>query len=118
MESSQKTAHKGEKGKKSPDTESTARVPKKVHFKKHCNLCKKHGGTYTMHNTHDCCRFKKDRKEKSAFLAAKKGDKKANLVNQNFAQLTKKTEKLEKALKKSGKKAQKHQYENSDSDSE
>ncbi len=72
-----------------------------------------------MHNTHDCCRFEKDRKEKSAFLAAKKGDKKANPVNQNFAQLTKKTEqKLEKALKKSGKKAQKRQYENSNSNSE
>ncbi len=86
------------------------RVPKKVHFEKHCNLCKKHGGTYTTHNTCDCCRFEKDGKEKSDFHAAKKGSKKGNPVNHNFAQLTKKIEKLEKALKKSGKKGKKHHY--------
>jgi hypothetical protein len=79
----------------------------KVHFKKHCNLCKRHGGPYTMHNAHDCCRFKKDRKDKSKFHAAKKDCKKANPVNQNFAQLTEKIKKLKKALKKLGKKAQK-----------
>jgi hypothetical protein len=44
-ESSEKASYKGEKGKKCPGTESTARVPKKVHFKKHCNLCNRHGGT-------------------------------------------------------------------------
>ncbi len=43
-ESSEKTSKKGEKGKKRPGTNSMAKVPKKVHFKKHCNLCKKHGG--------------------------------------------------------------------------
>jgi hypothetical protein len=84
----------------------------------HCNLCKKYGGAYTMHNTCDCCRFEKDGKEKSEFHAAKKGGKKADPVNQNFAQLNKKIKKLEKALKKSGKKAQKHQYEDNHSDSE
>ncbi len=47
---------KGKKGNKRPGTESTARVPKKACPKKHCNLCKKHGGTYTTHNTKDCCR--------------------------------------------------------------
>jgi hypothetical protein len=83
----------------------------------HCNLCKKHGGAYTTHNTSDCCRFEKDGKEKSKFHAAKKGGKKADPVNQNFAQLTKKIKKLEKTLKKSGKKAQKHQYEDNHSDS-
>jgi hypothetical protein len=61
---------------------------KKVHFEKHCNLCKKHGGAYTMHNTRDCCRFEMDGKEKSDFRAAKKGRKKGNPVNHNFAQLT------------------------------
>ncbi len=60
-----------------------------------------------MHNTCDCHRFEKDGKEKSTFRAAKKGSKKANPMNQIFAQLTKKIEKLEKALKKSGKKVQK-----------
>jgi hypothetical protein len=64
-----------------------------------------------MHNTHDCCWFEKDRREKSNFCAAKKGGKKkVNPVNQNFAQLTKKIKKLEKALKKSGKEGQKHHY--------
>jgi hypothetical protein len=106
LESSKKASHKGKKGKKNPGTKSTSRVPKKVCFKKHCDLCKKHGGVYTTHNTRDCHRFKKDRKEISDFCAAKKGCKKANPVNQNFAQLSKKLEKLEKALKKLSKKAQ------------
>jgi hypothetical protein len=117
-EFSKKASPKGKKGKKHPGTKSTARVPKKVCFEKHCNLCKKHGDVYTMHNICDCCRFEKDGKEKSNFHAAKKGGKKANLVIQNFAQLTKKIEKLEKALKKSSKKARKRHYEDSNSNSE
>jgi hypothetical protein len=84
-ESSKKSSHKSKKGKKRPGTNSTVRVPMKVCFEKHCNLCKKHGGAYTMHNTCDCCRFEKDGKEKSDFLAAKKGGKKSNPVNHNFA---------------------------------
>jgi hypothetical protein len=95
-----------------------ARVPKKVCFEKNCDLCKKHGDVYTMHNTRDCRRFKKDRKEKADFCAAKKGGKKGNPVNHNFAQLTEKIEKLEKVLKKSGKKGQKHHHKDSDSHSE
>ncbi len=102
--SSEKSSHKSKKGKKRPGINSTVRVPKKVHFKKHCNLCKKHGGAYTTHNTRDCHRFEKDRKAKSDFRAAKKGRKKGNPINHNFAQLTKKIKKLKKALKKSGKK--------------
>jgi hypothetical protein len=104
--------------KKRPGTKSTARVPKRVHFKKHCNLCKKHGGAYTTHNTRDCCRFDIDGKEKSNFCATKKSGKKANPVLQNFAQLSKKFDKLEKALKKLSKKARKRQYKDSNSDSE
>jgi hypothetical protein len=118
FEKSEKSSHKGKKGKKHPGTNSMARVPKKVCFEKHCDLCKKHGGAHTTHNTHYCRRFEKDRKEKSSFCAAKKGGYKSNHVNQNFAQLTNKIEKLEKVLKKSGKKGQKHRYEDSDSDSE
>ncbi len=106
FEKSDKSFNKGEKGKKRPGTNSMARVPKKVCFKKHCNLCKKHGEPHTMHNTRDCRRFEKDGKEKSSFRAAKKGGNKSNPVNHNFAQLTEKIEKLEKALKKSGKKEQ------------
>jgi hypothetical protein len=67
-ESSKKASHKGKKGKKCPGTKFWARVPKKVHFKKHFDLCNKHaGGMYTMHNTRDCCRFEKDGKKKSDF---------------------------------------------------
>jgi hypothetical protein len=102
LESSAKSSHKSKKGKKHPGTNSTARVPKKVHFEKNCDLCKKHGGVCTTHNTRDCCRFEKDRKEKSNFCTAKKGEKKGNPVNHNFAQLTKKIQKLKKALEKSG----------------
>ncbi len=106
-ESSKKSSKKDKKGWKHPGTDSMARVPKIVHFEKNCNLCKKHGGAYTVHNTRDCHRFAKDGKEKADFCAAKKGRKKDNPVNQNFAQLTKKIKKLEKAMKKSGKKGKK-----------
>jgi hypothetical protein len=47
MESSKKSSNKSEKGKKCPGTNSTARAPKKVHFEKNWDLCKKHGGVYT-----------------------------------------------------------------------
>jgi hypothetical protein len=118
FEKSDKSSNKGEKGKKCPGTDSTVRVPKKVRFEKHCELCKKHGGTHTTHTTRDCHRFEKDGTEKSSFHAAKKGGKKSYPVNQNFAQLTKKIEKLEKVLKKSGKKGKKRRYKDSNSDSE
>jgi hypothetical protein len=107
FEKSDTSSNKGKKGKKRSGTNSTVRVPKKVCFEKHCDLCKKHGGAHTTHNTCDCHRFEKDKKEKSSFLAAKKGGYKSNPINQNFAQLTNKIKKLEKALKKSGKKGQK-----------
>ncbi len=81
LESSEKSSHKSKKGKKRPGTNSTVRVPKKVRFEKHCNLCKKHGGAYTMHNTRDCHRFEKDGKENSNFCTAKKGGYKSNPVN-------------------------------------
>ncbi len=55
--------------------------------------------------TRECHKYEKDGTEKSSFRAAKKGGNKNYPVNQNFAQLTEKIEKLEKALKKSGKKA-------------
>ncbi len=57
-------------------------------------------------------------KEKSDFRTTKKGGKKGNPVNHNFVQLTKKIEKLEKALKKSSKKGKKHHYKDSNSYSE
>jgi hypothetical protein len=51
---SNKSSNKGKKGKKCPGTNSMVRVPKKVCFEKHCNLCKKHGGALTMHTTSEC----------------------------------------------------------------
>jgi hypothetical protein len=72
-EKSEKSSNNGKKGKKCPGTNFPARVPKKDRFEKHCDLCKKHGGAHTMHNTCDRCRFEKDRKEKCNFCAAKKG---------------------------------------------
>jgi hypothetical protein len=94
-----KALHSEKKGAKRPGTESP-RVPKKVRTKKHCDLCKKHGGAYTTHNTCNCRRFEKDGTEKSDFRAAKKGGKKPNPTKQSFPQLSKKLDKFEKVLKK------------------
>ncbi len=117
-ESSKKFSNKGKKGNIRLGTNSTTRIPKKVRLEKNCNLCKKHGGAYTTHNTRDCCRLEKDGKKKSNLCIAKKGGKKGNPVNQNFAQLTKKIKKLEKVLKKFKKKGQKLRYKDSNSNSE
>jgi hypothetical protein len=94
-----KPSHSKKKGTKQPGTESL-RVQKRVCTKKHCDLCKKHGGAYTTHNTHDCHCFEKDGTEKADFRAAKKGGKKPNPTKQSFVQLSEKLDKLEKVLKK------------------
>jgi hypothetical protein len=114
----EKASHSKEKGTKQPGTEATARVPKNAHAKKHCNLCKKHGGTNTTHNTWYCHWSEKDGTEKSDFRAAKKSGKKPNPVKQSFTQLSKKLDKLEKVIKKKDTKKQKRHSSNSDSDSE
>jgi hypothetical protein len=59
-EKSDKSSNKGKKGKKRPGTGSTVRVPKKVCFEKHCDLCKKHGGAHTAHMTSECHKYKND----------------------------------------------------------
>ena len=114
----EKALHSDKKGTKRPDTDNSDRVPKKACAKKHCNLCKKHGGTYTTHNTCDCSQFEKDGTEKFDFRAAKKGGKKPNPTRQSFAQLSKKLDKLEKVIKKKDTKKRKRRSSNSDSDSE
>ncbi len=79
FEKSDKSSNKGEKGKKRPGTNSMVQVPKKIHFEKfekQCELCKKHRGAHTMHNTRDCHWYKKDGTEKSSFCTAKKGGRK------------------------------------------
>jgi hypothetical protein len=61
--------------------------PKKVHFERSCELCKKHGCAHTMHTTKDCPRNKKNGMVKANFCAAKKASKKPNPAKQSFAQL-------------------------------
>ncbi len=94
-QSNKKASNKGEKKNNRPGSESTARVPKKVCTKKHCNLCKKYWGMYTTHNTKDCRKYEKEGTEKGDFCAAKKGGKKPNPTCHSFTQLSKKLEKLE-----------------------
>ncbi len=93
-EKSEKPSFKSKKGKKHPGTSPTVSVPKKVRFEKHCNLCKKYGGAHTTHNPGECCKFEKDGTEISSFCIAKKDGKRSYPVNQNFAQLSKKIDKL------------------------
>jgi hypothetical protein len=69
QEKSKKSSHKSKKRKKCPGTSPTVWVPKKVRFEKHCNLCKKHRGAHTTHNTGECCKYEKDGTEKSSFRA-------------------------------------------------
>ncbi len=71
-----------------------------------------------MHNTRDCCKCDKDRKDKPDFCTAKKGGKKPNPAGENFVQMSKKLDRLEKALKKLSKKSKKRHYKDSDSNSE
>ncbi len=114
----QEVFQEGRESKEMPWYQCYSQGSQESPFEKNCDLCKKHGGAYTTHNTCDCRRFEKDGKEKSNFHPAKKGGKKGNPMNHNFTQLTKKIEKLEKALKKSGQKGQKRHHEDSNSDSE
>jgi hypothetical protein len=83
-------------------------VPNKVCFEKHCNLCKKHGGAYTCTTLLTVVGLRKTERRNLISVP----------LNHNFAQLTKKNKKLEKALKRSGKKGKKRHYKDSNSDSE
>jgi hypothetical protein len=112
-----KALHSEKKGTKQPGTDSSPSVPKKVRTKKHCDLCKNHGGAYTMHNTPNCRRFEKDGTEKSNIRAAKKGGKKPNPTKQSFAQLSEKLDKLKKVIKKKDTKTRKCRRSDNDSDS-
>ena len=66
-QSTEKASTKNEKENKRPGTESTYKIPKKVRTEKHCDLCKKHRGAYTMHNAQDCCRYEKSGNKKSNY---------------------------------------------------
>jgi hypothetical protein len=115
--SGEKASHKNEAGAKRPSNGAMRQVPKKVHFKKSCKLCKKYGGAHTTHATKDCRKYKKDGTAKADFRAAKKAGKKPNPAKQLFTQLSKKLDKLEKTLKKASHKSKKRRRDNSGSDS-
>jgi hypothetical protein len=117
-QSTEKASTKSKKGNKRPGTKSTYKIPKKVRTEKHCDLCKKHGGAYTTHNTQDCHRYEKSRNEKSDSQATKKSAKKPNPTKQSFAQRCKKMDKLEWVIKKQDVKRKKHRRSNTNSDSE
>jgi hypothetical protein len=114
----EKALHSNKKGTKQPGTDNSARIPKKAHAKKHCDLCKKHGGAFMTHNTCEFCWFEKDGMEKSDIRATKKGGKKPNPVKQSFTQLSKKLDKLEKVIKNKDTKKRKRRSSNSNSGSE
>jgi hypothetical protein len=116
--SGEKAFHKNKAGAKWPSNGATRQVPKKVHFEKSCKLCKKYGGVHTTHATKDCRKYKKDSTAKADFRATKKAGKKPNPGKQSFAQLNKKSDKLEKTLKKAFHKSKKCHRDDSNSDSE
>ena len=114
----EKALHSEKKGTKQPGADNSARVPNEARAEKHCNLCKKHGGAFMMHNTRDSRQFEKDGTEKFDFRAAKKDGKKPNPLKQSFAQLSEKLDKLEKVIKKKDTKKWKRPSSDTDSDSE
>ncbi len=75
------------------------------------------GHTYYEH-MRDCCKYEKDGSEKANIHVAKKGKKKPNHAKQSFAQMSKKLEKLEKAIKKQSAKLKNRRRDDSDFDSE
>jgi hypothetical protein len=93
--SSEKASHKNEAGAKRPSTGATMWVPKKVHFEKSCELCKKYGGAHTTHATKYCRKYEKVGMVKPDFCAAKKAGKQPNPAKQLFAQLSKKLDRGE-----------------------
>jgi hypothetical protein len=116
-QSGKKASTKSETGINQPNNGSTNRVPKKVHFKKNCELCKKYGGAHTTHPTKDCRKYKKDGLLKANFHATEKAGKKPNPTKQFFTQLSKRLDKLEKSLKKASLKSKKCRRDNSNSNS-
>ncbi len=102
---------------KQPSTGATKQVSKKVHFKKSCELCKKHWGAHKTHTTKDCHRYKKDGMVKADFCTTKKTGKKPNPAKQSFAQISKKLDTLEKTLKIASRKSEKRRRDDSNSDS-
>jgi hypothetical protein len=116
--SGEKASQTSKAGAKQPNTGATLRVPKKVCFKKYCELCKKYEGMHITHATKDCRKYKKDGTLKANFCAAKKAGKKPNPAKQLFAQLRKILDRLEKTIKKASHKSKKCCRDDSNFDSE
>jgi hypothetical protein len=117
-QSGEKASHKNKTGAKRPSNGATKQAPKKVCFERSCELCKKHGGANTTHATKDCHRYEKDGMVKADFRTTKMVGKKPNPAKQSFAQLCKKSDKLEKTLKKASHKSKKCCRDNGNSDSQ
>ena len=106
-----------------------SRIPKKskqVGFSdKQCALCKKHGGPYKSHNTHDCCKFDPDgtsiKRNGGTGSAQRNGHADKNCSDQrerkgaNFAQII--CKEVKKAFGKQSHKCRKCHKNNSESDS-
>ncbi len=112
-------------GKRKNGNSFADKIPKKARVEKHCNLCQKHGGAASTHNTSKCTKYEKDGTLKSEW--GKKGPfkttPKTKTVGGNaFAQMAEWMAMLEKTLKKrtkaSSRKKKRHYSSSSDSDSE
>jgi hypothetical protein len=79
--------------------------PRKSNLRKIATCVRNMGAHIPLTRLVNVISMRKTKLKKSSFRATKKGGKTNYPMNQNFVQLTKKIEKLEKALKKSGKKA-------------
>ena len=105
------------------------RIPRKpkharsdnARVEKNCDLCKKHGGAHTTHNTAECRRYKKDGTPTRG-TSHHQGKSSGNDRNskKSYAQVVARMEKLEKSLKKVNRKSKKccRHEESDDSDSD
>ena len=111
---------KGPEGKRKMES-IDSRIPKKpkkvTWSKKHCVLCKKHGGPHKSHNTRDCRRYNKDGTPiKKNGGAGKPHFKERKEEGANFVQIIK--AKVKKALRKTMQKQKKHRKYDSGSDND
>eukprot|EP00804_Cyclotella_cryptica_P020965 CCRYP_009287-RA/>CCRYP_009287-RA protein AED:0.81 eAED:1.00 QI:0/0/0/0.5/1/1/2/0/315 len=106
-----------------------ARIPKKpkqartdyTRVDKNCELCKKHGGAHTMHNTVECRRYNKDgTPTRGTFGQAAQKSREDSHPKNSYAQVLACMEKLEKSIKKANRKDKKcccHKESDSNSNS-
>jgi hypothetical protein len=120
---------KGAEGKHKMESINSriSKKSKQVSFsKKHCALCKKHGGPHKSHNTRDCCKYNADStptiRNGGAGSARKNGHHDKNRSNTrdhegaNYAQII--CKEVKKALRKQSHKPKKCRAKDSESDSD